>query len=154
MRLTAALPFCVALSLRADLGLPCTPLWFKKETDETVENLFSPGEPDASPAGALTPASGKFCKTFQTCTRTRERFLSAARSQHSLTVTVKGSDVKNTPDSLCLFFFFLFDLFIHVLVGFSTPTTITCMVRFCLFLFGPPVADELTLCTDDTRVLF
>lgn len=155
MRLTAALPFCVALSLRADLGLPCTPLWFKKETDETVENLFSPGEPDASPAGALTPASGKFCKTFQTCTRTRERFPSAARSQHSLTVTVKGSDVKNTPNSLCLFFFFFYSTFLFMFwLVFLRLQQSHAWLDSVSSSSGPPVADELTLCTDDTRVLF
>ena len=46
--INAAMPFCVTLSLHADLGQPRTPRWFKKETDETVENLFFPDEPDAA----------------------------------------------------------------------------------------------------------
>lgn len=53
---------------------------------------------------------------------------------------IKCTDVKNTANSP-----FLFDLFINVFVGFSMPTTITCMFRFWTLLLLP-LTDKLTWC--------
>ena len=136
--INAAMPFCVTLSLHADLGQPRTPRWFKKETDETVENLFS--------LMSQTPP----CRCTHTCFwQILQNFSNMHTDEGTFPLRCAESTFPDSDDKrqrreehrqlTVFFFFFLFDLFIHVLVGFSTPTTITCMVRFCLFLFCPPL---------------